>query len=80
MKCCCGKEILNERVELGFNTCVECSTEEKYGYIHVFEGKTANSIQIIKDPKRAQELQWRQTRKNFGVANGMYKSYRGKKK
>lgn len=79
MKCHCGREIPDERVDLGFHTCIECSTEQRYGFIHVFEGKTANSIQVIKDPEKAAELQWRQTRKTFGVANGMYKTYRGKK-
>lgn len=72
----CGKPIPKERLDMGFAVCVNCSTEKKYGYIHVFEGKTANTIQIIKDPEKAVELQWKQNRRNFGVANGMYKKYK----
>lgn len=80
MKCKCGEKIPKERIKLGYNNCIKCSTEEKYGFIHIFEGKTANTIQVIKDPEKAQELQWKQNRKNFGVSNGMYLSYRNKKK
>lgn len=80
MKCKCGKIIPKERTKLGYNVCVNCSTEQKYGFIHVFEGKTANTIQVIKDPNVAIELQWRQTRQTFGVANGMYRRYGGKKR
>jgi len=72
----CECEIHPKRVELGYETCIKCSTEKKCGYIHLFEGKSANTIQVIKDPDKAAELQWCQTRKNHCVANGMYLSYR----
>jgi len=75
----CGQKIHPQRLEMGFKTCVNCSSEKKYGYIHVFEGKTANTIQVIKDPDKAAELQWKQNRRNYGVANGMYKQNKGKK-
>lgn len=76
MKCKCGNFISQERIDLGYKNCVNCSNEKKYGYIHVFEGKTANTIQVIKDPDKAAELQWRQNRRNYGVANGMYRKKR----
>lgn len=69
----CNEPIHPERLKLGYKTCVKCSTEKRYGYVHVFEGKTADKIQVIKDPKLAERLTWMQKRRNFGVANGMYK-------
>jgi len=75
MKCkSCGNIIKQARLDLGYNVCINCSSEQKYGFIHVFEGKTAHSIQVIKDDKQAEKLQWMQTRRNYGVANGMYKN------
>jgi hypothetical protein len=71
----CGNEIPQERIDLGFETCIECSTEQKYGVIHVFSGKTANTVQVIKDPELAKKLNFMQTRRNYGVAKGMYRKY-----
>jgi len=71
----CDKELHPERVKLGYDVCVDCSYEERCGFIHLFEGKSGNTIQVIKDPKKAAELQWNQTRRNFSVANGMYRNY-----
>ena len=35
------------RVNLGYNTCVNCSTTEKYGCAPLINHKTGNSIQIM---------------------------------
>ena len=47
MKCKCNKIIPLARVALGYNTCVECSTEEKLGCIDTINHKTGNSIQVM---------------------------------
>jgi len=74
MKKCpnCGQEIQSERLQMGFRICVKCSTEEKYGVLRIFEGKTADTIQVIKDRKLAERLNSMQKRSNFGVADAMF--------
>lgn len=46
----CKKEIVAERVELGFNYCITCATKRPiaaYKGIMVFGHKTAGSIQVV---------------------------------
>ena len=74
MNCICGLEIPNERWKLGYRTCIKCSTAKKYGCIHVFSGKTADTIQIIKDLDLARRLNNMQKRPGYAVAKGMYQS------
>jgi len=52
----CQESIHPERVEAGYHICVKCSTIERYGYIHVFEGKTGDRIEIVKDAKLAEKI------------------------
>ena len=47
MKCKCKNIIPNVRVQLGYKTCVNCSTVEKYGCAPLINHKTGNSIQIM---------------------------------
>ena len=47
MNCKCGSIIPNVRVDLGYKTCVECSTVEQYGCAPLINHKTGNSIQIM---------------------------------
>ena len=47
MKCKCNNIIPQGRVNLGYNTCVNCSTTEKYGCAPLINHKTGNSIQIM---------------------------------
>ena len=47
MICKCKNIIPNVRVNLGYNTCVECSTVEQYGCAPLINHKTGNSIQIM---------------------------------
>ena len=52
----CEEPIHPERIAAGYHTCVKCSTTERYGYIHVFEGKTGDRIEIVKDAKLAEKI------------------------
>ena len=46
--CICGKRELHPvRIELGYKTCVECSTTQAYGCAPITNHKTGNSIQIM---------------------------------
>ena len=47
MKCKCKNIIPNVRVQLGYKTCVNCSTVERYGCAPLINHKTGNSIQIM---------------------------------
>jgi hypothetical protein len=47
MKCKCKKIIPQQRVDLGYKVCVDCSTTEAYGCAPVINHKTGNSIQIM---------------------------------
>ena len=60
----CKEEIPQERIDLGYKTCVKCSTTEKYGYIRISEGKTADSIAIIRDAKLAEKIRRKQNRRH----------------
>ena len=47
MNCKCGSIIPDVRVNLGYKTCVNCSTVEQYGCAPLINHKTGNSIQIM---------------------------------
>ena len=47
MVCKCENIIPKARVSFGYNTCVECSTTERYGCAQLINHKTGNSIQIM---------------------------------
>ncbi len=47
MICKCKNIIPSVRVQLGYKTCVNCSTTEKYGCAPLINHKTGNSIQIM---------------------------------
>ena len=69
MNCKCTKIIPQGRVNLGFTTCVDCSTTEKYGCAPVINHKTGNSIQIMSssDAKRIAKLT---QRRGYGTMLG----------
>ena len=58
MKCNCKNIIPIQRVKLGYTTCVQCSTVERYGCAPITYHKTGNSIQIMssKDAARIAKL------------------------
>tara|TARA_R110002020_G_scaffold424735_1_gene633973 strand:+ start:1091 stop:1321 length:231 start_codon:yes stop_codon:yes gene_type:complete len=47
MKCKCGSNIPQGRLNLGYKVCVNCSTVQRYGCAPVINHKTGNSIQIL---------------------------------
>ena len=53
MKCKCGNNIPQGRVDLGYKTCVNCSSVKRYGCVPVTNHKTGNSIQIIAESDAA---------------------------
>ena len=53
----CQEEIHPLRVKMGYKTtCVKHSTSERYTGFVVTDGKTADAIQIIKDPEIGRQL------------------------
>jgi hypothetical protein len=53
----CREEIHPLRVKMGYGTtCVKHSTAERYTGIVVADHKTADSIQVIKDPEIGRKL------------------------
>ena len=53
MKCKCNNIIPQGRVNLGYKTCVNCSTTERYGCIPITYHKTGNTIQIVSQAQSA---------------------------
>ena len=47
MICKCENIIPQVRVDLGYTSCVDCSTTEAYGCAPIINHKTGNSIQIM---------------------------------
>jgi len=64
--CKCGEELHPVRIKYGYNTCVPCSTVERYGCAPVINHKTGNSIQILSraDAERIAKLT---RRKGYGT-------------
>ena len=54
----CTHKIPKARLALGYDTCVECSTEQKLGCIDTINHKTGNSIQVMsrEDADKASKL------------------------
>ena len=75
INCKCGLEIHPRRFELGYKTCINCSSEEKKAVIQISNHKTGNEIQIV-DRQTAEEFNFISSRKSFGISTGMKKSYR----
>ena len=69
MKCNCKNIIPIQRVKLGYTTCVQCATVERYGCAPITYHKTGNSIQIMssKDAARIAKLT---RRKGYGTMLG----------
>lgn len=67
MKICnCGEEIPEKRIQLGYSTCVACSTTKKFSGHLVVHHKTGNEYEVIKDPETAHEMK-RMSRSGFGA-------------
>jgi len=47
MYCRCGSTVHQVRINLGYKTCMPCSTTQTYSYVPIIEHKTGNTIQIV---------------------------------
>jgi hypothetical protein len=79
MICKCGKEIPERRVKLGYKTCVQYSNEPKWSANPLTFHKTGNTIEVIKDPELAAEINYMAQRRNYGVMKGVTGSYKRNK-
>jgi hypothetical protein len=70
MKCRCGSEIPERRVNLGYTECVNCSKVEQVGCIDIVYHKTGNTIQIT-DKETAEKMRQLSRRTGFGTLRGM---------
>jgi len=70
----CGSDMPKARFDLGYKDCTKCSTVEPYGHVHVVEGKTADTIQIL--PGRVAEMANRYAQRG---GNGLLKIMTEKK-
>ena len=66
MNCKCGSTIPSVRVNLGYKTCVNCSTVEQYGCAPLINHKTGNSIQIMSQSDAAKIAKMTQ-RRGYGT-------------
>ena len=47
MICKCGKTVHPVRIELGYNTCVSCSSTKKVSYIPIIANKQVLEVQVV---------------------------------
>ena len=66
MICKCKNIIPKQRVNLGYNACVSCSTVEAYGCAPLINHKTGNSIQIMSSSDAARIAKMTQ-RRGYGT-------------
>lgn len=75
----CGEPYPQQRKDMGYTVCVDCSTEPGWSCSALTFHKTGNSIEIIKDPEVAYNINQMAARKSFGVMSGItgrYSRYR----
>ena len=72
----CGQHIHPRRYDMGYRTCINCSTEERWSGVPIINHKTGNEIQIVKDPEVAAEFIAKSARIGFGTLRGMTSSYK----
>jgi len=72
----CNESYPQKRLDMGYKVCVNCSTEEGWSCSALTFHKTGNSIEIIKDPETAYNINQMASRKNFGVMSGITGNYR----
>ncbi len=76
MYCKCTAKIPDPRYNLGYKTCISCSSEARWSGVPVINHKTGNEIQIVKDPEVAAEFLAKSARAGFGTLRGMTTGYR----
>ena len=72
----CNKTYPKKRKDMGYKVCVDCSTEKGWSCSALTFHKTGNSIEIIKDPEVAYNINQMASRKSFGVMSGITGRYR----
>lgn len=70
MKCKCGSNIPQKRIDLGYKECVNCSTVAPVGCIDIIHHKTGNEIQIASQ-ETAEKMRLLSRRTGFGTLRGM---------
>ena len=70
MKCKCNQEIPAGRIQLGYRTCVECSTESARACVDIIYHKTGNTIQQC-SKEQAEAIRRVSRRSGFGASAGM---------
>ena len=70
MKCKCNQEIPAGRINLGYKTCVECSTESARACVDIIYHKTGNTIQQCTQ-EQAEAIRRVSRRSGFGASAGM---------
>ena len=66
MICKCKNIIPRQRVQLGYEVCINCSTTEQYGCAPLINHKTGNSIQIMSSSDAARIARLTQ-RRGYGT-------------
>jgi hypothetical protein len=47
MRCKCNNIIPQGRVDLGYNTCINCSTTQQYSYVPIIANKQMLEVQVV---------------------------------
>jgi hypothetical protein len=47
MKCKCNNIIPQGRLDLGYNTCINCSTVKQYSYVPIIANKQMIEVQVV---------------------------------
>jgi hypothetical protein len=75
MVCKCGTPLHQVRIDAGYKSCVNCSTEERWGVVNITYHKTGNTVEIVKDREVADRINAMAQRSGFGVMKGLTGSY-----
>lgn len=70
MYCNCGSLIPKKRIDLGYNTCVNCSDVKKVKAVDIVYHKTGNTIEALPSDI-ADEINAKSSRRGFGIMKGM---------
>lgn len=62
----CGTTIPTKRSDLGYKTCIDCSTTEAYGCVNIINHKTGNTVQVM-SREQASAINKIGDRKRFGT-------------
>jgi|TARA_R100000005_G_C4987607_1_gene195549 uncharacterized protein (UPF0212 family) len=47
MYCKCGKQVHPVRIELGYKSCVNCSSTQKVSYVPIIANKQVLEVQVV---------------------------------